>query len=248
MIEKNGEKLGIIGCCIKGLAPHSLIVATENTYGIYQPDIKQLLKQIQSLKGKLRHLIVMPHWGEEHIFFPPYQCVQYAQMMIDAGVDGIFGSHSHCISAIHTYKNKPVFFGMGNFLYPDICLKPPRPFYYPESVSELQGLGKCINYPKSVKRPTVSIWSEDSRIGIAAETEIKKDIKVKRKLVRMGNDNILRFYNEDAQMKNAIVNSVLLPIASFVSSPLVYMVIHRVVWKFARLKLRHLGDFRKDLP
>lgn len=249
LIKKDGNKIGLIGCCIKGLAPHSLVVATENSYGVYQVEIKQLLKQIESLKGKYDYLIIMPHWGEEHIFFPPYLCVQYAKWMIDAGANAVFGSHSHRMSANIYYKGKPIYFGLGNFLYPDNCLTPPRPFYYPKTEDELQHMERCVNYPKSVKRPTVCVWSEDSRVGVGAEANMMNgDINVKRRMFRNGSDNVLRLYKQDAPLKNAVINRILLPLANFLVSPSIYNLSHKIIWKLAKLKLRHLGDFRKDLP
>ena len=238
-----------MGCCIKGISPVKIIAAGKDAYGVYQPSIEELVKQIKSLRGKYDKLIVMPHWGEEHILLPPYKCVAYAQKMIDAGADAIFGSHSHCVSSNIYYKGKPIFFGLGNFLYPDVCLQPPRPFYYPESVEELKAMQCCINYPKSVSLNTILVWSEDSRVGIAAEATIEQQkIIVRRKLVRMGDDNILRFLKDDSKVRNTILGHIRIPFANLLTSPIVYKPFHSIIWKFAtKIGMRGLGDFRKDV-
>ena len=37
--------------------------------------------------------------------------------MIDQGVDGIFGHHPHIINGFEVYKNKPIFYSLGNFFF-----------------------------------------------------------------------------------------------------------------------------------
>lgn len=249
IISFRGQSLCLIGCCIKGLSPISLIAATEDHYGVYQPTIDELVLQIKSLSGKYYKIIVMPHWGEEHIILPPYKCVEYARRIIDAGADAVLGSHSHRVSTSFLYKGKPVYFGLGNYLYPDICLTPPRPFFYPESAEELQSMRRCINYPKSVSQNTVLVWSEDSRIGIAAEATINSQgIKVKQTLVRMGNDNVLCLFKDESRTKNFLLGKVIIPLASFLSTPLMYKFTRRLSWRVAAyLCGRNLGDFKKDI-
>ena len=53
------HEVAFIGCCIKGIAPNSIIAATENSYGVYQPSIDELLEQIKTLKGKYDNLIIV---------------------------------------------------------------------------------------------------------------------------------------------------------------------------------------------
>lgn len=248
IIQMEGIRICFIGCCIKGLKPSKLIVATENSYGVYQPTIDQLVEQISSLSCECDKLIVMPHWGEEHILLPPFRCVEYAQKMIDAGADAVFGSHSHRISTNMYYKGKPVFFGLGNFLYPDCCLTPPRQFYYPASSEEVKEMQRCINYPRSVRNNTLFVWSEDSRVGISAEAIVeKKAIRVRRTLVRNGKDNILRLLNRDSRLKVVFLKGFLLPLANLVSSPFFYRLTKGVSWRLAQLRLSCLGDFRKNV-
>ena len=248
IIQLGEIKICFIGCCIKGLRPSNLIAATDNSYGVYQPTIDQLVLQIQALSCEYDKLIVMPHWGEEHILLPPFQCVEYAQRMIDAGADAVFGSHSHRISTNLNYKGKPIFFGLGNFLYPDCCLTPPRQFYYPDSSEEVKEMNRCINYPRSVKSNTLFVWSEDSRVGLAADARIERDsIKVRRTLVRNGKDNILRLLKSDSRYKNFFLNRVLLPLANLASSPHVYRLTKGLSWRLARMRLLCLGDFRKNV-
>ena len=38
--------------------------------------------------------------------------------MIDAGADVIFGSHPHRIQPMETYRGRPIFYSLGNFVWP----------------------------------------------------------------------------------------------------------------------------------
>lgn len=246
--ELRGTKYCFLGCCLKGLAPFNVIAATEKSYGVYQPTIEELVAQIKFLNGEYNNIIIMPHWGEEHVLLPPYKCVEYAKRMIDAGADAVFGSHSHRVSTNISYKGKPIYFGLGNFLYPDSCLQQPRPFYYPKSAEELKTMPSCINYPRSVSQNTLLVWSEDSRVGIAAEVFFENcGIKVHRRLVRMGNDNVLRLLERESKRRNFYINRIVLPFANFTTFPAIYRITKRLTWRVARMGLRNLGDHRKDV-
>ena len=190
----------------------------------------------------------MPHWGEEHILLPPYKCVEYAKKMIDAGADAVFGSHSHRVSTNLNYKGKPIIYGLGNFLYPDTCLEPPRPFYYPESTEEMKSLRLCVNYPKSVRERRLLVWSEDSRVGIAAAVTIdQKKLDVERILIRMGKDNVLRFLKNDSKTKNLLLK-IGFYFASVFTQLTIYRLSYRLTWRIAAyINTRNLGDFKKDI-
>lgn len=38
--------------------------------------------------------------------------------MVDAGADGIFGHHSHRLQPLELYHDRPVAWGLGNFVWP----------------------------------------------------------------------------------------------------------------------------------
>ena len=241
-------KIALIGCCIRGISPINVIAATNDSYGVYQPSIEELINQIKEIKASCDFVFILPHWGEEHVLFPPYKNVKYSQLMIDAGADGVFGSHSHCISTNIKYNGKDIFFGLGNFLYPDFCMMPPRPFYYPSSEEELMGLDKCINYPKSIKKTTLSVWSNDSRLGMCAEVDIdKQNVNTHKKLVRISNDNILMLNKEYSKVSDIVYRLIKQPTYNLLTRPSIYKVLHKGIMYVSKRKLRYLGDFRKRL-
>ena len=68
---------------------------------------------------------------------------------IKLGADAIIGSHPHIVNPHLTYKGKDIYFSLGNFLFPDICLEVPRPMCYPNeyklyhALSDIQVLFFC---------------------------------------------------------------------------------------------------------
>lgn len=241
-----GETICIIGCCINGLSPKNLIVATEKNYGVYQPKIEELEEQIKSLKGLYNYVIVMPHWGEEHVRIPPVKNVKYARRMIDAGADAVFGSHSHCLAPCITYKGKPIYFSMGNYLNPDKCLTPPRPFYYPTDKRELGTMPRCLNYPWSIKKPTILVSGEDTRLGLSVDVCIGTRIRTSYRIVRLDKNNVLRWYKDHSKVKNGFVRLFLMPITGLATKSRFYKYLYKVGFKYER-NWRNLGDFRKNI-
>jgi poly-gamma-glutamate capsule biosynthesis protein CapA/YwtB (metallophosphatase superfamily) len=65
-------------------------------------------------------VFVMIHWGVELEARPrPYQ-VRQAHRMIDEGADVIFGSHPHVLQPMETYRGRPIFYSLGNLVWPRI--------------------------------------------------------------------------------------------------------------------------------
>ena len=63
-------------------------------------------------------VIVTIHWGTELHTTPDQDDVVRAHAMIDAGADIIFGGHSHRLQPLDTYKGAPIFWSLGNFVWP----------------------------------------------------------------------------------------------------------------------------------
>ena len=63
------------------------------------------------------YLFVYLHDGLEYLDIPfPYQRARYKDM-IDYGADGIIVHHSHTPQGWETYKDKPIFYSLGNFFF-----------------------------------------------------------------------------------------------------------------------------------
>ena len=60
----------------------------------------------------------MIHWGVELDVRPRDYQIDEAHRMIHAGADVIFGHHAHRLQPMDTYAGRPIFYGLGNFVWP----------------------------------------------------------------------------------------------------------------------------------
>jgi poly-gamma-glutamate capsule biosynthesis protein CapA/YwtB (metallophosphatase superfamily) len=63
------------------------------------------------------YVITYPHWGVEQTKTASPRQVHLARLMIDAGADAVVGGHPHVTQNIETYKGKPIFYSLGNFVF-----------------------------------------------------------------------------------------------------------------------------------
>ena len=63
-------------------------------------------------------VIVDIHWGVELDTTPRSDDVEIAHRLIDAGADIIFGGHAHRLQPFDMIDGRPVFYSLGNFVWP----------------------------------------------------------------------------------------------------------------------------------
>jgi len=82
-------------------------------------DFKNVIADIQKLKQKVDHVVLLLHWGGrvEGGLYPDFDQPQIARDLIDAGADLIIGHHSHTIQPYEIYKGKYIFYSLGNFCF-----------------------------------------------------------------------------------------------------------------------------------
>jgi poly-gamma-glutamate synthesis protein (capsule biosynthesis protein) len=80
-------------------------------------DKEAVQKSARDLASSSDILVVNIHWGEEYKADPNNRQKEMAHLLIDAGVDVIIGHHPHVVQTVETYKNKPIFYSLGNFIF-----------------------------------------------------------------------------------------------------------------------------------
>jgi poly-gamma-glutamate synthesis protein (capsule biosynthesis protein) len=79
--------------------------------------IGNIKRQIKEIKQKRDIVIASIHWGSNWGYNVPSDHREFAHKLIDeAGVDIIHGHSSHHVRPIEVYKNKPIFYGCGDFI------------------------------------------------------------------------------------------------------------------------------------
>ncbi|MDD5481603.1 MAG: CapA family protein [Candidatus Shapirobacteria bacterium] len=74
-------------------------------------------EDIASLKGRVDWLILYAHWGNEYQPQAGPAIEELARDFIDRGVDLIIGSHPHVIQQKEIYRDKIIYYSLGNFVF-----------------------------------------------------------------------------------------------------------------------------------
>jgi poly-gamma-glutamate capsule biosynthesis protein CapA/YwtB (metallophosphatase superfamily) len=81
-------------------------------------DFSLALRAVRDAAASSDLVVVMIHWGVELEARPRRYQVAQAHRMVDAGADVIFGSHPHRLQPMETYRGRPIFYSLGNFVWP----------------------------------------------------------------------------------------------------------------------------------
>lgn len=112
--EINGSKFGLLGY---NNIPPKEYEASDNRPGSAWFDENYLIEDIKNLKPKVDIVIVSFHWGKEYTALPNDEQKYFAHLAINEGADLIIGDHPHWIQSIEFYKDKPIFYSLGNFIF-----------------------------------------------------------------------------------------------------------------------------------
>jgi len=114
VFDLGGTKIGVLS--YMGVPSYDWAWATQTSPGT-APLVQRIMEEdIKRLRPKVDLILVMPHWGKEYIATPEPQQVDFAHAAIDAGADLFIGGHAHWPKGIEMYQDKPIFYGVGNFL------------------------------------------------------------------------------------------------------------------------------------
>lgn len=114
IIDKNSVKFGFIGFSDVGPA---WMEAKTDSPGILLASNSRLSLIIENAKKKCDILIVSIHWGDEYKIIHNARQEKLAKIAIDNGADMVIGHHPHVIEDVITYKNKPIVYSLGNFIF-----------------------------------------------------------------------------------------------------------------------------------
>jgi poly-gamma-glutamate synthesis protein (capsule biosynthesis protein) len=80
---------------------------------------EKIVETVQSIKSQEpeKFLVVSLHWGQEYQTKSSVSQKNLAHKIIAAGADLIIGHHPHVVQEIEIYKNKLIFYSLGNFIF-----------------------------------------------------------------------------------------------------------------------------------
>lgn len=94
-----------------------VFVGLNETYGrLSIASSTELVSNIK-LENENSIVVVFVHWGEEYKLKHNLTQEKIAHALIDAGADVIIGHHPHVVQDIDIYKEKIIFYSLGNFVF-----------------------------------------------------------------------------------------------------------------------------------
>src|SRR5699024_11012577 len=85
--------------------------------GIAPMDPFLIKRNIKEIRDQVDYVFVSFHWSIENSQETHPAARKFAKEIIDAGADIIFGHHPHVPRGIEVYKNNPIIYCPGNFIF-----------------------------------------------------------------------------------------------------------------------------------
>lgn len=87
----------------------------HNTY--HELNLNKVKNAIAEAQASSSFVIVNVHWGDEYKLVSNKKQQTLGKWLIDNGADVVIGHHPHVTQEIEIYKNKPIFYSLGNFIF-----------------------------------------------------------------------------------------------------------------------------------
>ncbi|MHB8831068.1 MAG: CapA family protein [Patescibacteria group bacterium] len=101
IVESNGRNIALLGY---NVTDHAL-------------DKQAVSQAITSAKKQADFTVVFMHWGVEYQAKPNKSQIELAHWLIDQGVDAVIGGHPHWMQSVEVYRNRPIAYSLGNFIF-----------------------------------------------------------------------------------------------------------------------------------
>lgn len=138
LIKLTKNTIALLGYCCPTTNP---IFGGAMHSGCAILDTEKVIEDINIIKEEVDYVVVQLHWGDEEISFPKPSDVIVARKLIEAGANLIIGHHAHVIQSHEIYNEKHIFYGLGNFIFPDLDV----PAYHNGKVFQSRFLKKQRN-------------------------------------------------------------------------------------------------------
>lgn len=107
--DRDIPKVGIF----TGQDMNLIVIGVHTLYG--PPDISDVIRQYK--QDPENRILVFPHWGTEYKRTHNVYQEEMAHAWIDSGADLVIGAHPHVVQDVEVYKNKPIIYSLGNFVF-----------------------------------------------------------------------------------------------------------------------------------
>lgn len=84
---------------------------------VLEAENTEVLSRIKKGKASSNYVIVLVHGGDEMISYPKPNLRNLCESYIDLGADVVITHHPHVLGGVHHYKNKYIFYSLGDFIF-----------------------------------------------------------------------------------------------------------------------------------
>ena len=168
IVDKDGVKIAFLAVTHKEFC----CVIDENEIGsawMCHPDIYTIIRKV---KTEVDFLFIIAHAGIEYIDIPIPEIRRLYKSFIDAGGDAIVASHPHVPQGYEHYKEKPIFYSLGNFCFQNEVLQINRPYWN----NSLAISFYIDSYSLSYEVHNIYYSQLDGKLSIDNTSEIQKHI------------------------------------------------------------------------
>ena len=125
IVEKRGQRVALLG--YNDFEPR-WFAATAREPGTAWLVESEVIRDIRSARDKYRadRVVTFMHWGIELDETPTKKQQLLAHHLIDAGADVVIGAHPHVTQTIEWYKDRPIIYSLGNFVFDYFPYDPPE--------------------------------------------------------------------------------------------------------------------------
>ena len=114
-MEVKGIKLAFLAFNDPAIVPEYYKADNKSGTATLEPD--KIIASIKTANANADFTIVSLHVGTEYALEPDATQTHFAHLAIDAGADLILGHHPHVVQKIELYKEKYIFYSLGNFIF-----------------------------------------------------------------------------------------------------------------------------------
>jgi poly-gamma-glutamate synthesis protein (capsule biosynthesis protein) len=132
-------------------------------------DMKRILKAIHDAKRQSDEVVISIHSHEmkgEDKSVPADFLREFARACIDQGAGAVIGHGPHILRGIEIYKNRPIFYSLGNFIFQnDLVSNLPSDFYEKYNLDEKSNVADAID-----------ARSKNNTVGLGANPKVWESV------------------------------------------------------------------------
>lgn len=145
-IEKNNEKIALLGYCSYNTNPSPVKVGGQHSLNYL--NVEKVCEALRENASNGYFSVLSVHSGQEHIHLPSYDDVAFARGLAKKIDYVYYGHHPHVVQGHEKLCGSTIFYSLGNFIFDDVYT------------------------PRDLNKPLIKL-SEANKTGIIGKIEIK---------------------------------------------------------------------------